>query len=147
MNDKDRILQRLEMIRQFVQNSESAKTLAVISYKKHQEDLHKAMEELDALQKAKADGKAKNTENVERKLQASRSRAEKYWNQLVRQSEVRKRDKNLFPKMNDAVNGFSIPKAGTSEPNPSVAFPPDASLSSAMTCVSISFKRYCTAFT
>lgn len=50
MNDKDRILQRLEMIRQFVQNSESAKTLAVISYKKHQEDLHKAMEELDELE-------------------------------------------------------------------------------------------------
>lgn len=50
MSDKDRILQRLEMIRQFVQNSESAKTLAVISYKKHQEDLHKAMEELDELE-------------------------------------------------------------------------------------------------
>lgn len=50
MSDKDRILQRLEMIRQFVQNSESAKKLAVISFRKHQEDLQKAMNELDELE-------------------------------------------------------------------------------------------------
>ena len=48
--EKQQILDRLETIRNLVNNSESAMRLAVISYRKHQEDLQKAMEELDILE-------------------------------------------------------------------------------------------------
>ena len=48
--EKQQILDRLETIRNLVNNSDSAMKLAVISYKKHQEDLQKAMEELDILE-------------------------------------------------------------------------------------------------
>ena len=48
--EKQQILDRLEVIRELVNNSESAMRLATISYKKHQEDLQKAMEELDILE-------------------------------------------------------------------------------------------------
>lgn len=48
--EKQQILDRLEVIKQLVNNSESAMKLAVISYKKHQEDLQQAMAELDILE-------------------------------------------------------------------------------------------------
>ncbi len=48
--EKQQILDRLETIRNLVNNSDSAMRLAVISYRKHQEDLQKAMEELDILE-------------------------------------------------------------------------------------------------
>ncbi len=48
--EKQQILDRLETIKMLVNNSESAMRLAVISYRKHQEDLQKAMEELDILE-------------------------------------------------------------------------------------------------
>ena len=48
--EKQQILDRLETIRNLVNNSDSAMKLAVISYKKHQEDLQKAMAELDILE-------------------------------------------------------------------------------------------------
>lgn len=48
--EKQQILDRLEAIKTLVNNSDSAMKLAVISYKKHQEDLQMAMAELDILE-------------------------------------------------------------------------------------------------
>ena len=56
---KMNILNKLDTVRKLVESSESAKTLAVISLRKHQEDLQKAMEILDEIEEEIKTYKAK----------------------------------------------------------------------------------------
>lgn len=48
--NKKKILNKLEMLKEFVERSESDMRLAIISYRKYQEDLAMVDEELDALE-------------------------------------------------------------------------------------------------
>lgn len=58
--DKQKLIERLEMLKRLTEDAESNMRLAVISYKKYQDTLVEIMKELDEIEKMVKDAKSRS---------------------------------------------------------------------------------------